>query len=459
MDRVRVKELLKRRDEMEYDLMHANIELETIRDIRSMDTDEIDKDYIDEYLECCLVNCMPALEHFNYLKDMNLYNSNIAYRADVLEEEYGDLMELDVTSIDVQEVYKYFIDEYRNLYIEGMIIVNGLSNSIKSTLELKETNLTNKVSELNASKSKVVDELKIYENEYLMTLVNKANEELRKKAFPYKRHKFISDYFLDKTTFKFEEKMDYYTGGHFRQGDKHLNGMTIAINSKYLDNNTLNPSMRTTFNQKYNKNQVIINILKHELLHMYQYVNHFYEDRPSLYTSDNSPLFICKLLYLNPEERNSYESFKDVKQTDLYKKIMNMKTFKEVEDYLFFTSLKLEKFINKNKDYIVKFNDASKKSSNEIKILEENVTEKYISHLKEIENDVTIIDLVNKQYPNETEEFKANKIEEYKTNVKKSMAECKENGITQLYVTIPYDLEHLDNYNSQLINLIQGKLE
>lgn len=191
----------------------------------------------------------------------------------------------------------------------------------------------------NVLKSKIEKNdslLEPYENEYLKEMVDIALEKIRKKI------KFKKGYFYSifrGVNFKWDI-LEGNTAGDYNN----LNG-EIRISKEYLENNSLDH--RNYRKQKY-LNQKITDILIHELIH------HFTEEefgniaKQTHVNGDASPIFMGILLWINPNEENGYECFKEFKKTDTYNKMMACNTYDELEDLCIDLAIKTNRIIRKS---------------------------------------------------------------------------------------------------------------
>lgn len=305
--------------------------------------------------------------------------------------------------------------------------------------------------------------MKMKEYEYLRALVDRIDEDVRKKYMKYSRNKWLSKLLIDKLDLVFEDMEGKGWAGYFRKkGDK---GYKIAINSKYLVNNNLNPSMRVSAWQKH-LNREITSILIHELTHFY--LTFWNDDK--LYDTDNSPYFMGYLLFLNPNEVNGYKSFEDFRETQMYKDIKELKTIEEVERYLDYRFYKIEKLQNKYKYIGFEFKNAHEYSKecyeeddyNEngelifthdtVELKVENKNQLVIEELEKYKNDEELLKasilIDGKEVTNET-------IEEYKNRYDEKIEVFKNEGFDIGTIILPRDLSDIDYIINQAKVLIE----
>lgn len=220
------------------------------------------------------------------------------------------------------------IEEQENIILDILSRLKDFSIKNHDNLIKQENKLKEEIDELLLEINEIDYKLKHYEDEYLQDLLSIAMNELRKKAFPYKRRLFI--YHDVKIV---SEEMKSNTCGYVSVEDFLNDEVIIHINRKYLiHNNELTTCNRKKFQRRLNK--TIINVIKHELIHAYTYFkydNRIFKDVHLNFYKDSSIIFMSYVLWFNNDEENGYDSFRQFKETDFYRKVMNCKSFDEVE--------------------------------------------------------------------------------------------------------------------------------
>lgn len=141
-------------------------------------------------------------------------------------------------------------------------------------------------------------------NSYLKDLVEIAVNVINKKV----DKEIISQIDLNQIYFEFEE-LPGSIQGIFDNELNDNNEYVISISNNLIEERS------------------IIDTLIHELIHYYTYIWFNISE-------DDSPLFIGVLLYINPNEDNTYKCFAEFKEGVLYKHIRQAKNFKEVLNIL-----------------------------------------------------------------------------------------------------------------------------
>ncbi|MCC3866974.1 hypothetical protein K0039_02050 [Terrisporobacter mayombei] len=161
---------------------------------------------------------------------------------------------------------------------------------------------------LNNEIKSIDQQLEHYRKIYLQDLYNVAMSELNERCFDSKD--LFSQLDLNVNWSYFDKEN---VKGRFRFKEYKID---IDKNYIFLDEYDI---------ESENSRDIILT-LKHEIMHAY--VSKFYDDEYSL---DTNPFFMSTLLWASPDEKNSYECFKEFKQTKSYEKIMKCKTFNDAE--------------------------------------------------------------------------------------------------------------------------------
>lgn len=155
------------------------------------------------------------------------------------------------------------------------------------------------------------------DREYLMKCVKKAEDELKKKAFPRVHKRFV---YLDELKFEWKDYLTSYALGSYSSKEE-----TIYVNKRLLDE----VKNRNRINRK------IVDTIKHELIHYF--VSEWfdrYRRGSHNFCGDTSPIFLSMLCWLCPNKENGYRAFRDFKKSEMYKKIMEFEDFHKLFIYL-----------------------------------------------------------------------------------------------------------------------------
>ena len=302
---------------------------------------------LDEYINDPIILYFMSEDGYSSLYDIleKIKYFNLPYERleNALEEANDFLMNNDydenfyIGNKELEIIHNEIIEEMK--IIQSHIDVDREKRDLEKEEELYS--YFNFKEELIEKQLKNVDmQLEKYQDEYLEKMVNIALENIRKKI-KYPKRYFYSIFRNITVCWDREIFLDRYTYGSYYR-DNNL----IKIKADNLINR--NHDLFTHKNNSERQRQRNINLLDvitHELIH------HFVKDEFDITDSiniwsDASPIFMGVLLRINPNERNSYECFKEFKKTDTYKRMMECKNFTELGSLCVKLILKMKKLLN-----------------------------------------------------------------------------------------------------------------
>lgn len=267
--------------------------------IFKIDTKKLEKAYIKaiEKYDECTTNGEPIMKEIK--NNVIVFGRNAKEDGEIIESYenmISELLNLVITEETQREIKKYMdeLDDYLRFKIE--LIDNQIRN--------------------------IDMQLEKYEDEYLEKMTQIAFERIRKKCKIDKNtmRYLLGDMIIDWDRYK---TLDHRTGGIYNIITKE-----ITINTNYLFNNKLTHKNNTENQKKINEK--LLSALIHELTH--HIVKTLYSKQLTPY-DDYSPIFMSMLLWINPNEENSYDCFKDFKETETYKKAMECESFRELQTF------------------------------------------------------------------------------------------------------------------------------
>lgn len=169
-------------------------------------------------------------------------------------------------------------------------------------------------------------QLEKYEDEYLDKLVELCLEKIRKKMKMKKRY-FYSIFRNIKVYWDREGFLGDNTSGDYNYKDR-----VIRIDKKYIIPYTGNKLTHKNNSELQKElNNQISGTLIHELIH--HFVKEEFDMENLIHVNgDASPIFMGILYWVTEgQTSNGYECFKEFKETDTYRKMMECKTYDELE--------------------------------------------------------------------------------------------------------------------------------
>ena len=308
----------------------AELERKSAREMALMNAIDIVDNYYKDKLATELIELEhnQALTYADYLTEkyfnalVTLYHENAVFNKANVEEFLDEFC----------EDAKCRIESNLGFYVKYLIRFRDIFDAeidLYQVVEMKRTLHELSKEDLDCRIIEIRKRLDTYRYEYLEVLLKKAFN-LCKNRFSFFENGFLNKKILENINLEITDLKPGATGEV--NIDQEEQTLTIGIDESLFFENNLNPSMRTKYKQKQ-KNQEIIDVLVHELVHIYTFFKYTIQSGIHFLT-DSCMINMIHLAYANHfcHIKSGYETYKHFEESETFQMIREFSA-EEIEKY------------------------------------------------------------------------------------------------------------------------------